>query len=567
MSTLQTGLALACLATLSGCANPLLPLGSDFDRKVPLDRLRSVQTADFDSYVLPPEEVDAPTGEDAADEILSPYRGLERVPLSLEECRVLALRNNLDLQVALIDPTIANQSISEAEARFDSTFTLNAQMARIDNPTFSALQDGQQQFDTLTPGLSIPLRTGGQVDLSLPITRNETDNQFATFPESFTTDARLSLTQSLLRNAGRRVNTAAIAIAGYNQQISESQTKLSIIAILARVDRAYWRLYQAIHELDVRVQEYDVAKAQLERARRQFRAGTVAEVEVVRSESGLADRLEAIIVAQNSILLVERELKELLNTSGLEVDTETIISPVSEPDPVEYGFDQDVLVRQALDERMELLEVELRLLSDALDIETAENGLLPLLDFTASYTFNGLGETPGESFRELGENEFTDWSVGVNAQVPLGNELARSRYRRAVLQRLRRIGTREARRLSIEREVLDAIDNIESGWQRVVAARQSVILNARTLRAEERQFDVGASTSTDVLDAAARLANSQSAELRAIANYQISQVDLAVATGTLLGANRVRWTPVEYQDLDLMQVENGDWPGLDSSNN
>jgi len=423
MSTLQTGLALACLATLSGCANPLLPLGSDFDRKVPLDRLRSVQTADFDSYVLPPEEVDAPTGEDAADEILSPYRGLERVPLSLEECRVLALRNNLDLQVALIDPTIANQSISEAEARFDSTFTLNAQMARIDNPTFSALQDGQQQFDTLTPGLSIPLRTGGQVDLSLPITRNETDNQFATFPESFTTDARLSLTQSLLRNAGRRVNTAAIAIAGYNQQISESQTKLSIIAILARVDRAYWRLYQAIHELDVRVQEYDVAKAQLERARRQFRAGTVAEVEVVRSESGLADRLEAIIVAQNSILLVERELKELLNTSGLEVDTETIISPVSEPDPVEYGFDQDVLVRQALDERMELLEVELRLLSDALDIETAENGLLPLLDFTASYTFNGLGETPGESFRELGENEFTDWSVGVNAQVPLGKQI------------------------------------------------------------------------------------------------------------------------------------------------
>ena len=51
----------------------------------------------------------------------------------------------------------------------------------------------------------------------------------------------------------------------------------------------------------------------------------------------------------------------------------------------------------------------------------------------------------------------------------------------------------------------------------------------------------GARTSTEVLDAAARLAEAQSREIVAVTSYQISQIDLAFATGTLLGRNRVRW--------------------------
>ena len=33
------------------------------------------------------------------------------------------------------------------------------------------------------------------------------------------------------------------------------------------------------------------------------------------------------------------------------------------------------------------------------------------------------------------------------------------------------------------------------------------------------------------------------AEIRALAEYQIAQVDLAFATGMLLGASKVRWEP------------------------
>jgi outer membrane protein TolC len=110
---------------------------------------------------------------------------------------------------------------------------------------------------------------------------------------------------------------------------------------------------------------------------------------------------------------------------------------------------------------------------------------------------------------------------------------------------LQRLATREAQKSFIAQEVLDAVDSINAGWQRIMAARQSVILSQRTLDAEQRAFGVGNSTSTDVLDAAASLADAQLAEIRAVVDYQIGQIDLAFATGTLLGASRVDWAPEE----------------------
>ena len=66
-----------------------------------------------------------------------------------------------------------------------------------------------------------------------------------------------------------------------------------------------------------------------------------------------------------------------------------------------------------------------------------------------------------------------------------------------------------------------------------------------SLMASSQQF-----VSTDVLDAATKLADSQSAEIRALTDHQISQVDLAFATGTLLGADKVAWAPVERPAMD-----------------
>jgi outer membrane protein len=91
--------------------------------------------------------------------------------------------------------------------------------------------------------------------------------------------------------------------------------------------------------------------------------------------------------------------------------------------------------------------------------------------------------------------------------------------------------------------VLAAADQIETNWQSILASRQNAILAGRLYEAEKRQFEVGLRTATDVLDAQAKFANAQSAEIKSLTEYQIAQVDLAFATGMLLGADKVHWEP------------------------
>lgn len=532
----------AGIPALTGCArNPLFAHASDYAPPLSLDRVRRIEAAPIEDYRV---ETPPPTVEDARA-TQSRFDGLERVELSIEECRASALQHNLDLQVALMSPALAAERLAEEEGRFESVFTLSALWTETDAPTSSTLDSAQQKFQRIEPGVRIPLRTGGTANITLPFTRNETNNQFSTLNPAYTSDVELSISQPLLRNAGRRASTYAITIASYDRQLSEVQTKAEVIRQLAAVDRAYWRLYGARAALDVRLRSLELAQAQLERSERRYEAGEVAEIEVLRAQAGVAEQLDSIIRAQNLLITRQRELKRIINEPGLDIASATQVVPGSPPDPVRYEFDTEVLTRAAIDGRMEMLELELRLAADLVTADWSRNQALPLLALDYTYRMNGLGSSLSGAVDLAQENRFADWSIGLRGEIPMGNEQREAAVRRALLQRLQRLASKEAREQTIRREVLDAIDEIESAWQRIFAARQSVILNTRTLQAEQRQFEVGETTSTDVLDANTRLSDAQLQEINAVVEYQIAQVDLAFATGTLLGAARVEFQPAD----------------------
>lgn len=541
------------LTALAGCSNPFAFYDSDYGKRVPVERLRNIDPMEMDRF----KKAQAPPTDEDLSRMMrerfdrNRFDGLAKAELKLEECRASALENNLDLKVAIIDPTIAAQSVSEEEGRFETAFTTRALWQETDSPTASSLASAQSKVQSIEPGVTIPLRTGETINVSLPVARSETSNQFSTLNPAYTSDLAFSISQPLLRGGGRRANTAALRVAAYNRQVSEAQTKLETIRQLAAVDRAYWRLYQARRSLEVTQQQYELADAQLQRSQRRVNSGQSAEIEVIRAQSGLGQRLEAIIRAENIVLLQQRELKRIMNMPGLPVDSQTVIVPGTEPDPVEYEVDRKAAADLAVTNRMEMLALELQVAADATRIDFERNAALPLLTMDYTYRVNGLGNTRDRAFHQLAGNDFEDWSIGLNASVPIGNESGLSRVRRAILQRLQRLGSKSAREQSIRQEVLGAIDDINLGWQRILAARQSTILSTRTFAAEQRQFDVGARTSTDVLNAAALLAEAQLTEISALTDYQIAQVDLAFASGMLLGAGKVRWEPAPEPDDDL----------------
>tara|TARA_R110000868_G_scaffold119469_2_gene316975 strand:- start:311145 stop:312896 length:1752 start_codon:yes stop_codon:yes gene_type:complete len=490
------------------------------------------------------------------------YTNVEKMDLSLSEARTSALSSNLGLSATLIAPEIAAQRVDQERAAFESVFTLSAGWNETDAPTASTLVGSQARNQSITPGVRIPLMTGGNITVSTPINRSSTNNSFSTLDPAWTSDLEISLSHNLLRGAGRRATTHALRLADLDRQTSLAQTKLEVIRVLADVDRAYWRLYASTKALEVVEQQYTVAQSQLESAQRREDAGTGTEVDIVRAQSGLADRVESIILAQNDVKLQQRTLKQLINMPGLTVDTSTRILTESTPDPVEYLYDLDTLTTAAVHNRMEMLELEIQLARQAAAIGFAENQKLPLVALNYTYRVNGLAGSLGNSVDVLAQNEFEDWSVGLNAEFPLGNEAAKASLAQAILSRLQSLATREAREQAITTEIHNAVDNLQSTWHRILASRDSVLLNARLLAAEKRQFDVGRSTSTIVLDADTNLANARLAEIRAIVDYQIAQIDLAVASGTLLGQAKVEWNtdPKILSDKNRAKAREGVTP-------
>ncbi len=538
IARLGLSLVLVCLLLFVGCVQDPFA-GEPLTRDAVRDRLRRIDPVQLEGYA---EQAEA---EDAPAEPVEPPAELE---VSLEQCRVWALEHNLDLRVALVDPALAETAVQQEEARFEALFFGSLNYSDNQSPTASNLEGGETNAINANLGVRIPTRTGGSVTVDFTGSRFETDNQFSTLNPSFTSDMSISLSQNLLRNAGVRVNTAPIQIARLSAQQSNARTKLEVIRALTSVDRLYWRLYAAQRELEVRQQQHELAMAQLERARRLVENGDAAEIEIMRAESGVADGLEAIIVAENLVRQRARDLKRLLNVPELPMRGPTQLVTTTPANPVAYDLPEGALLADAMAGRLELLELELALAQDALNIEVARNGTLPLAAFEYRYTRNGLGDDFGDAFEQDFDENFDDHTLGLRFEVPLGNQAARAALTRALLTRVQRLATRDQREAQVRQEVLDAMDTLDAAWQRVLASRQSAMLAARVLAAEQRQFDQGLNTSTDVQDAQTRLADAQSSEVRALVDYQIAQIDLAFATGTVLGATQVRWEPSGLPD-------------------
>jgi outer membrane protein TolC len=466
--------------------------------------------------------------------------------ISLAACRAMVLENNLDLRVQLIEPAIADERVGEEEAKFEATFSAGVNYFKNNTPVASTLDIAGSEVEGLNTrlGVNIPLRTGGEVTVNLTDVSIETDSDFAIYNPSYETDLSASITQPLLRGAGRRASEYGIRIARFDRGMTDARTKLAVIYALAEADKAYWRLYAARRLLGVRQQQYELAKILHDETEAIVDVGSKARIELVRTRASMAEKLEAIITAENDVQDTERDLKLRLHKPGLGLETNTTLVQTTGPDPVHYRIDREQMVAAALENRMELLEAELQIARDAATIDYLENQALPLVSIGYTYNMNGLGPSRSDAYDLLADNTYRDHAVGLQVSIPLGNEAAKSRLRQAIHQRTQRLISRESRKEQITYEVLRQIDKLEATWQRILASRQTTLLFDEQYRAEKQQFELGMVTATEVLDAQTSLADAQRAEISAIAEYQISLIDLAYATGTLLGAAKVEWQPL-----------------------
>lgn len=477
--------------------------------------------------------------------------------LTIADMRQRALQNNLQVKVVKMDPGIANQSLREEQAKFDQVIFAYAKYADKDLPAMSGdkviiqsdnpLFDGEsaklnldaqrKQYWDIEAGVKVPLRTGGAVTLSAPLENRQSLGKFAS--DQYRSALRFSFSQPLLRNAGRDVNEASIRIAELDRDGVQLKTRLQTIRIVTMVDKAYWDLYEAWAALDVRRNQFEYASQNLAMVKRRVQEGITAAVEINRAEIGVADRMEALIVAETNLKLAHRQLQFLLNDLD-DGGSQSPWVPVTPPNLIKFEFDRSHLIQDALDSRIELLEQELKLSADLVQIEYLQNQTLPM--FTLDYQYGALSGS-GERFGDIGQDMFngrySDWSLGLKFEMPVSNEARKAKLDKAIAQRMQRLTTKTLQTLTVKREIYDALDKVDQNWQRIIAARQQVLVAGINYEAELKQFNEGLRTMTEVLETLTRLGEAQLKEIRAISDYQIALIDVAYATGTVLGHGKI----------------------------
>ena len=118
--------------------------------------------------------------------------------------------------------------------------------------------------------------------------------------------------------------------------------------------------------------------------------------------------------------------------------------------------------------------------------------------------------------------------------IPLGNTVARNSHKSAKT-------TREQMALGYKQTEQDALIKIENtvasgrtSLERTEATRQAALYAEDALKAEQKKLDSGKSTSFIVLDLQSKLTAARSAEIRALADYNIALAAIALEEGSTL---------------------------------
>lgn len=458
---------------------------------------------------------------------------------------------------------------------FDPVVTGNLQMDRfyqLSSSAFNGVPVINQNTGTANFAYQQGFHWGTNLSIGFNNSHVTTNIPFSTLSPQVSSNFKLQLNQHLLQGFGFLPNTRFIKIAQNNREISDVAFRLQIITTVDQIENMYWDLVFAYE--NVRVQKESLAFAQktLSDTQKQVQIGSLAPIETVRAQSTVASDMQQLITAQNNLQLQQLLMKNALSRSLHDprlADAEVIPTSTTQLPPQEPVTPTEDLVTDALAHRAELAESRIDLANREVNNKSVRNAQLPSLDLFAYYGGSGLagdlnpnipfcsanganqsfcidptqippqfgsGRPVGyvDALNNLVTSAAPDKGIGLTLNIPIRNRNAQANQVRAELE----YRQAQMRLQQIENQVRIEVRNAQftlSGNRAAVEAAQAAVAWARqSLEAEQKKLNLGASTSTAVLQNSSALATSESTLVSAMANYEKSRVELDRATGLLL---------------------------------
>jgi outer membrane protein len=418
---------------------------------------------------------------------------------------------------------------------------------------------------------------GTDLNVGFNNARVTTNSLLTSYSALINTGFQAKVTQHLLQGFGFAPNNRLIKITKNNREISDIAFRLQIITTVDQIENLYWNLVYAYENVKVQQESLAFAQKTLSDTQKQVKIGSLAPIEEVRALNTVAADQQQLTQAQTNLdlqqLLMKNALSRTLQDPQL-ASAEVIPTSTMKLPEQEEVTPTEELVNDALSHRAELAESRVDLSNRQISEKAVRNALLPTLDLWAYYGGNGLGGTQnpanlcanqsvdiqafgfcagpnaaqngatsiplvptysyGDALNNLVSSAASDKGIGITLNVPLRNRQAQSVQVRSELE-LRQAQMRlQQIENQVRIEVRNAQFSLTQNRSAVQAAQAAVRLARQSLDAEQKKLNLGASTSTLVLQNESGLATAQSNLVSAMANYEKSHVELDRATGLLL---------------------------------
>src|SRR5712671_5533412 len=491
---------------------------------------------------------------------------------------------------AVFGGSSANNPLLNYDPVITTVLSFDDRKSPINNPLTSGTGTGVSALVPLTlhtatynTQYSQGFQTGTTFFTAWDNTRSSSSSRANLFNPSVQSSIFVGFQQQLLNGFGRAVNTRNIRIAKNNRKIADWAFTQQAITTVTNTITAYWELVYARENVKVQQQAVTVAEKLYNDNKKQLEIGTMAPLDVTRAESELATDRQNLIVARTAQLQDQQALKNFISKDPLAANFVNVqILPADKPTPpeaIEAPSFEDAL-REAFVKRPELQEEALNLLNGEIDLKATRNALLPTATLNAQYgsvglagnqpkfttktiagvpvvdangnpvagdflpatqfTPNGIGQAGfGDAMSSVFHNNFPDYQVSLNVQIPIRNRSAQADNQRAILFQHQLEAQLQLLKNTALLDVRITYIALTQDRAQVDAASKARDLQQQTFDAEQKKYQLGASTVYNVILTQRDLINAQGTELRALANLEEAKANYERAVGRTLEVNRV----------------------------
>jgi len=359
------------------------------------------------------------------------------------------------------------------------------------------------------------------------IDRIETTN--FTFGTDQNWNSQIRLVQSL--NEGGRISSALrTARLTRDQAVLNYQT--SVADTVVGVEVAYDDALLGEQQVVVQRASVELLRSVLEDTRKRYKAGTLPQFNVLRSEVELANAQPRLIRAQNDFRIAKNALANLL---GFNLPREVLEDiPMRLADKLQaepYDISLPHALNLALERRTELGSLRKTEALRKEDIITAQSGYKPSLHFYGGYDVHNSS---------LSDDLLTDrhgWITGVEMSWDIFDGFrtkGRTIEARALFERAGIDVDDAARR--IELEVRTAFSNFREANELLTSQEKTVEWAEESLRLARARNEAGTATQLDVLSAQTALTEARTTQVQALHDYAVARARLQRAAGATIPA-------------------------------